>query len=39
MTACISDELLHFVGRANPDDHESNFNTLCRILDWGHDLL
>jgi hypothetical protein len=33
MTACISDELFHFVGRANPNDHEANFKMLCRVLE------
>jgi len=35
MIACISDELFHFVGRSNPDDHEANFKMLCRVLDGG----
>jgi hypothetical protein len=35
MTACISDELFHFVGRANPDDQEANFKMLCRVLEGG----
>lgn len=35
MTACISDELFHFVGRANPNDHDANFELLCHVLDGG----
>ena len=35
MTAFISPELFHFVGHANPDDHEANFALLCRVLQGG----
>lgn len=33
MTAFISDELFHFVGRKTPNDHELNFATLCSVLE------
>ncbi|MDP3515131.1 MAG: abortive infection system antitoxin AbiGi family protein [Sulfuritalea sp.] len=35
MTAFLSHELFHFVGHANPNDHEENFSLLRRILESG----
>src|SRR5258708_6962023 len=31
-----SDELFHFVGRAHPNDHEANYETLLKVLRGGH---
>ena len=35
MTAFLSHELFHFVGHANPNDHERNFSLLRLVLESG----